>query len=190
MATPSWEIPWTEEPGGLQSMGSQRVRHDCATNTSHLTFSCGQDSHKAVFLWLHFSCFAGSQDLSDSSKSLGEPPDRVSCVPASCPWGSFPVPPWVPPCPTSPVTANVRSSHSAGFVLLVPWGCRQAAPTATMFVLTVPPPVPSEAAGKVWCSQGSPCRGFSTSPGVGKLGWPVAVPSIPFPAPTNCLPDS
>ena len=30
MATPSgiltWEIPWTEEPGGLQSMGSQRVR--------------------------------------------------------------------------------------------------------------------------------------------------------------------
>ena len=23
-----WEIPWTEEPGKLQSMGSQRVRHD------------------------------------------------------------------------------------------------------------------------------------------------------------------
>ena len=23
-----WRIPWTEEPGGLQSMGSQRVRHD------------------------------------------------------------------------------------------------------------------------------------------------------------------
>ena len=32
MATPSsihaWEIPWTEEPDGLQSMGLQRVRHD------------------------------------------------------------------------------------------------------------------------------------------------------------------
>ena len=32
MATDSdilaWEIPWTEKPGGLQSMGSQRVRHD------------------------------------------------------------------------------------------------------------------------------------------------------------------
>ena len=26
-----WEIPWTEEPGGLQSMGSQRVRHNLAT---------------------------------------------------------------------------------------------------------------------------------------------------------------
>ena len=24
----AWEIPWTEEPGRLQSMGSQRVRHD------------------------------------------------------------------------------------------------------------------------------------------------------------------
>ena len=23
-----WRIPWTEEPGGLQSMGSKRVRHD------------------------------------------------------------------------------------------------------------------------------------------------------------------
>ena len=24
----AWTIPWTEEPGGLQSMGSQRVRSD------------------------------------------------------------------------------------------------------------------------------------------------------------------
>ena len=24
----AWEIPWTEEPSGLQSMGSQRVGHD------------------------------------------------------------------------------------------------------------------------------------------------------------------
>ena len=27
----AWRIPWTEEPGGLQSMGSQSVRHDWAT---------------------------------------------------------------------------------------------------------------------------------------------------------------
>ena len=27
-----WRIPWTEEPGGLQSMGSQRVGHDWATS--------------------------------------------------------------------------------------------------------------------------------------------------------------
>ena len=29
----AWEIPWTQEPGGLQSMGSQRIRYDLATNT-------------------------------------------------------------------------------------------------------------------------------------------------------------
>jgi len=27
----AWRIPWTEEPGRLQSMASQRVRHDLAT---------------------------------------------------------------------------------------------------------------------------------------------------------------
>ena len=27
-STLAWKLPWTEEPGGLQSMGSLRVRHD------------------------------------------------------------------------------------------------------------------------------------------------------------------
>ena len=27
-----WRIPWTEKPGGLQSMGSQRIGHDSVTN--------------------------------------------------------------------------------------------------------------------------------------------------------------
>ena len=27
----AWRIPWTEGPGGLQSLRLQRVRHDCAT---------------------------------------------------------------------------------------------------------------------------------------------------------------
>ena len=30
-STLAWESPWTEEPGGLQSMGSQRAGHDSAT---------------------------------------------------------------------------------------------------------------------------------------------------------------
>ena len=29
----AWKISWTEEPGGLQSMGSQRVGHNRVTNT-------------------------------------------------------------------------------------------------------------------------------------------------------------
>ena len=30
----AWRIPWTEEPGGLQSLGLQRVRHDGATEST------------------------------------------------------------------------------------------------------------------------------------------------------------
>ena len=41
----AWKIPWTEEPGGLQSMGSQGVGHDWATNTftfnNKLAFAMG-----------------------------------------------------------------------------------------------------------------------------------------------------
>ena len=33
-STIAWKIPWTEEPGRLQSMGSQRVGHDWATSLS------------------------------------------------------------------------------------------------------------------------------------------------------------
>jgi len=29
----AWRIPWTEAPGGLQSLGSQRVGHDYVSNT-------------------------------------------------------------------------------------------------------------------------------------------------------------
>jgi len=31
-STLAWRIPWTEEPGRLQSMGLQRVGHDCVTS--------------------------------------------------------------------------------------------------------------------------------------------------------------
>ena len=37
-STLAWKIPWTEEPGRLQSMGSQRVRHICVTSLSLFTF--------------------------------------------------------------------------------------------------------------------------------------------------------
>ena len=37
-STPAWKIPWTEEPGGLQSMGSLRVGHNWVTPLSLFTF--------------------------------------------------------------------------------------------------------------------------------------------------------
>ena len=37
-STVAWKIPWTEEPGGLESMGSLRAGHDWATPLSLFTF--------------------------------------------------------------------------------------------------------------------------------------------------------
>ena len=37
-STLAWKIPWTKEPGGLQSMGSRRVGHNWATSLSLFTF--------------------------------------------------------------------------------------------------------------------------------------------------------
>ena len=36
----TWRIPWTEEPGGLQSMGSQRVRHNLMIKQQHCYSPC------------------------------------------------------------------------------------------------------------------------------------------------------
>ena len=43
-------IPWTEEPGRLQSMGLQAVRHNWATNTKH-------NLKKMIVLGLVLNCF-------------------------------------------------------------------------------------------------------------------------------------
>ena len=41
----AWGIPWTKEPAGLQSMGSQRVRHDLATKQQQ------QKNYLIVKIW-------------------------------------------------------------------------------------------------------------------------------------------
>ena len=45
----AWKIPWMEEPGGLQSMGLQKVRHDQVTSLSCLV-SIGDGAGKLKFL--------------------------------------------------------------------------------------------------------------------------------------------
>ena len=47
----AWRIPWTEEPGGLQSMGSQRDGHDWAINTNSVWVSVASYScqHSVLF---------------------------------------------------------------------------------------------------------------------------------------------
>ena len=53
-STPAWKIPWMEEPGRLQSMGSLRVAHDCATSLSLFTFHALEKemaTHSSVLAW-------------------------------------------------------------------------------------------------------------------------------------------
>ena len=41
-STFAWRIPWTEEPGGLQSIGSQRIGHD-RSDLAHSTANLSED---------------------------------------------------------------------------------------------------------------------------------------------------
>ena len=46
----AWEMPWRKEPGGLQSMGSQRVGHDLATEHEHSKLRSNISSVKLLCL--------------------------------------------------------------------------------------------------------------------------------------------
>ena len=61
----AWKIPWTEEPGGLQSTGLQRVGHDLATKQQHQCFHC----HNFVLL-LFMTARKESSQLSYYSEFL------------------------------------------------------------------------------------------------------------------------
>ena len=53
-STLAWQIPWTEEPGRLQSMGSRRVGHDWATSLSRIGEGNGNP--------LQWSCLENPRD--------------------------------------------------------------------------------------------------------------------------------
>ena len=60
-STLAWNIPWMEEPGGLQSMGLLRVGHDWVTSLSHFHFSLsciGEGNGNP----LHCSCLENPRD--------------------------------------------------------------------------------------------------------------------------------
>ena len=46
-STLAWKIPWMEEPGRLQSMGSHRVRHDSSDLAAAAAEGKGKDSESA-----------------------------------------------------------------------------------------------------------------------------------------------
>ena len=51
---PAWRIPWTEEPGGLQSTGQQRVGHDWATKYNICTRAvCTHTAEEKTYEHIH-----------------------------------------------------------------------------------------------------------------------------------------
>ena len=44
----AWRIPWTEEPGGLQSKGSQKVRHNCSNLACNAHYTTTLFIHSAI----------------------------------------------------------------------------------------------------------------------------------------------
>ena len=73
----AWSIPWTEEPGGLQSMGSQRVRHDRATK--HACIPLRGESYSFLLnspCWVNHSV---SLDYSYLICKMMTKPNRLCC---------------------------------------------------------------------------------------------------------------
>ena len=89
-----WRIPWTEEPSRLQSMGSQKVRHNWVTFTFFTFLS--QISH------LLFNC----QVISDSLQPHGLQSTRLPCPSlfSGVYSDSCPLPQWCHPTTSSSVT--------------------------------------------------------------------------------------
>ena len=99
-STLAWKIPWMEEPSGLQSMGSWRVRHDWATSFSLFTFmdwrgkwqptpvfipgeSQGQQSLVGCHLWgrTESDTTEATQQLQQQQRYIDHDLDQYSTLP-------------------------------------------------------------------------------------------------------------
>ena len=84
-STLAWKIPWMEEPGRLQSMGSLRVRHDWATSLSRFTFMHWRRKWQSTPVFLPgesqgrrslVSCHLWGRTESDTTEATQEQQDR------------------------------------------------------------------------------------------------------------------
>ena len=90
----AWKIPWTEESGGLQFMGSQRVRHNWATNTFTFLDSTEETLTPSLHLtlnrlspWrLNPSSLPGQIRLSHSSHSVAKHWRDAYCLHCTRSW--------------------------------------------------------------------------------------------------------
>ena len=87
----AWKIPWTEEPGGLQSMGSLGVEHDWATSLSLSCVGGGNGSPLQYYCLENPRARApgglpsvGSQGVGQDWRDLAAAAAVVLCNPMAC----------------------------------------------------------------------------------------------------------
>ena len=111
----AWEIPWTEEPGWLQSMGSQRVRH----NWSNLARTCTQ-LHIMYFIFMSLVAYIFGFPWWFSGKEF------------ACQCRRWQFDPWVRKIPwrrkwqPTPVFLSGKSQGERSLVGYGPWGCKES----------------------------------------------------------------
>ena len=80
---PAWRVPWTEEPGGLQSMGSHRVGYDWATNTFHFNIRMLL-SHFAAQQWLEHAVKRKEKKTTRGNQETRGAIPGASYLPSGC----------------------------------------------------------------------------------------------------------
>ena len=95
---PAWGMPWTEEPGSLQSTGCKRVAHDCATHTNSTAAS-----------WLTFTLYRRGSRKSERTTCLRSHSLCCEVLSAYCPVLETIQPPgtWAPSEQTSHLSCQL-----------------------------------------------------------------------------------
>jgi len=132
----AWEIPWTEEPGGLQSVGSQRVRQNRATQHTHTHSSTHASPPFLPIPGLGLPWWSSGLDCTSNARGMGSVllgEDPTCCV-------AWPSPKRNPP----PITdLHLPSPEHKCILGSKPPSCLE--PGTASFVLapdTEPPPSP------------------------------------------------
>ena len=87
-STLAWKIPWTEEPGRLQSIGSRRVGHDWATSLSH-ALEKEMATHSSVLAWRIPGTGEPGGLLSMGSHRVGHDWRNLAAAAAACSYYHF-----------------------------------------------------------------------------------------------------
>ena len=83
----AWRIPWTEEPGGLQSMGSRREGHDWSEWAQHRIAGSNGNSSFSSSRTLHTVFYRGRASVHAHPKCRGLP--FPQCFPTFVPFVNF-----------------------------------------------------------------------------------------------------